>query len=130
MVSAMKRLENYIPFDKSRMNLTRSGTNTRAHPDLILRTACYDMFKPWDKYFDMFMDEAKIIQFATLCGTAIKEKHTIVQPWPYKIQNRTTKKEFDVLRAGCTTGFERYMEFQKLETVADNVSVGFAGMQL
>ncbi|RAQ98724.1 mynd finger family protein [Stemphylium lycopersici] len=121
MVSAMKRLENYIPFDKSRMNLTRSGTNTRAHPDLILRTACYDMFKPWDKYFDMFMDEAKMIQFATLCGMAIKEKHTIVQPWPYKIQNRTTKKEFDVLRAGCTTGFERYMEFQKLETVADNV---------
>jgi hypothetical protein len=95
-----------------------------------MRTACYDMFKPWDKYFEMFMDEAKITQFATLYGMAIKKKHTIVQPWPYKIRNRTTKKEFDVLRASSTTGFERYMEFQGLEITAGDVSIGIADMQL
>lgn len=130
MVSAMKRLEKYIPIDKSRMNLTRGGMNTSAHPDLISRTACYDMFKPWDKYFDMFMDEAKITQFATLYGMVIKKKHTIVQPWPYKVRNQTTKKEFDVLRASSTTGFERYMEFQRLENTVDDISVGFADIQL
>ena len=130
MVSAMKHLERYIPIDKSRINLTRGGMNTSAHPDLILRTACYDMFQPWDKYFDMFMDEAKITQFATLYGMVIKKKHTIVQPWPYKIRNQIIKKEFDVLRASSTTGFERYMELQRLELAADHVSAGFADMQL
>ncbi|KAF3032330.1 hypothetical protein E8E12_003854 [Didymella heteroderae] len=130
MVSAMKRLERYIPIDKSRINLTRGGMNTSAHPDLILRTACYDMFQSWDKYFDMFMDEAKITQFATLYGMVIKKKHTIVQPWPYKIRNQIIKKEFDVLRASSTTGFERYMELQRLELAADHVSAGFADMQL
>jgi hypothetical protein len=77
------------------------------------------MFKPWDRYFDMFMDETKITQLATLYGMAIKKKHTIVQPWPYKIRNSTTKREFDVLRASSTTGFERYMEFQRLEVTVD-----------
>jgi hypothetical protein len=127
MVTAMKRLEKYIPIDKSRKNLTRGGMNTTTHPDLISRTACCDMFKLWDKYFDMFMDETKITQFATLYGLVIKEKHTIVQPWPYKIRNQTTKKEFDVLRASSTTGFERYMEFHRLDITVDDVSVGFAG---
>lgn len=130
MVTAMKRLEKYIPIDKSRMNLTRAGMNTSAHPDLISRTACCDMFKPWDKYFDMFMDETKITQLATRYGLVIKERHTIVQPWPYKIRNQTTKKEFDVLRASSTTGFERYMELQRLDSTVDNVSVNFAAVQL
>ncbi|KAJ4365373.1 hypothetical protein N0V95_000520 [Ascochyta clinopodiicola] len=92
LVSAMKSLEKYITIDKSRMSLTRSGMTTKAHPDLILRTACYDMFKPWDKYFDMFMDEAEITQFAELCGVVIKKKHTIVQPWPEKFGIRPQER--------------------------------------
>lgn len=119
MLTAMQRLKKYMPIDESRMSLTRGGMNTSIPPDLISRTACCDMFKPWDRYFDMFMDETKITQLATLYGLAIKKKHTIVQPWPYKIQNSTTKGEFDVLRASSTTGFERYMEFQRLEVTVD-----------
>jgi hypothetical protein len=137
LVSAMKRLEKYIPIKKSRMGLSEGGMGTGAHPDIILRTACYDMFKPWDKYFDMFMEEARIAQFAKLYGMAIKKKHSIVQPWPYKIRNQTTKQEFDVLRASSTTGFERYMEFMRLDVAADdvsayttNLSVWFADTQL
>lgn len=130
VVSAMKRLDKYMPVGKPRATLPRGMLGTNAHPELILRTACYNMFKPWDKYFDMFMDEARITQFAALCGMAIKKEHTIVQPWPYKIRNCTTKKEFDILRAGSLTGFERYMEFQKFEDVADDMSFEFAGMQL
>ncbi|KAF5854000.1 hypothetical protein GGP41_006766 [Bipolaris sorokiniana] len=117
LVPAMERLKKYIPFDKSRVNMNRAGMNPGPHPDLILRITCSDMFKPWDKHFDVFMDECRITQFATLCGMAIKEKHTIVQPWPYRVENQTTKKDFDVLRASSTTGFERYMEFQKLENI-------------
>ncbi|KAI8935049.1 hypothetical protein NX059_008713 [Plenodomus lindquistii] len=130
MISAMKRLETYIPFDKPRTDSSRGKTNTSAHPDLILRTACCDMFKPWDKYFDMFMDETNIVQIAAVYGMAIKEKHTIVKPWPYKVRNGTTKREFDVLRASGNTGFERYMEFQKFRTIADDMSVRVAGLQL
>ncbi|RYN61655.1 hypothetical protein AA0119_g12851 [Alternaria tenuissima] len=130
VVSAMKRLDKYMPVGKPRATLPRGMLGTNAHPELILRTACYNLFKPWDKYFDMFMDEARITQFAALCGMAIKKEHTIVQPWPYKIRNCTTKKEFDILRAGSLTGFERYMEFQKFEDVADDMSFEFAGMQL
>lgn len=130
LVSAMKRIEKYMPIDKSRLNITSAGMNKGAHPELIVRTTCYDMFKPWDQHFNIFMEEAKITASATLYGMAIKKKHTIVQPWPYKIDNRTTKKEFDILRASGTTGFERYMEVQRLETAADDASIGLTDMQL
>lgn len=122
LVSAMKRLEKYIPINKSRVGHSRGGMNASAHPDLILRTACFDMFKPWETYFDMFVDEAKVTQIARLCGIVIKKKHTIVQPWPYKIGKKATKKEFDVLSASGTTGFERYMEFLRLDIHTDDVS--------
>jgi hypothetical protein len=129
MKSAMERLNEYLPLDKSQMSRIKAGMNTRAHPDVILRTACCDMFKPWDKHFDMFMEREKITEVATLYGMAMKKKHTIVQPWPYKIQKGTTKKEFDILLASCTTGFERYMEFQRLVTTGNDVSVGLGNMQ-
>jgi hypothetical protein len=122
MMIAMKRLEKYIPLDNSQMGVNRAGRNISAHPDLVLRTACYDMFKPWDKYFDNFMDEMKILQVAQLCGMNIKKKPTLIQPWPYKIGVRTTKKQFDILHASGTTGFERYMEFEKSNDAKDDVS--------
>ncbi|KAJ5063441.1 hypothetical protein J3E72DRAFT_413919, partial [Bipolaris maydis] len=113
LAPAMERLKEYIPFDKSLVSMNRAGMHLAAHPDLVLRTTCSDMFKPWDKYFNMFMDECRITQFATLCGMTIKKKHTIVQPWPYRVENTTTKQEFNILCASSTAGFERYMEFQK-----------------
>jgi hypothetical protein len=129
MKSAMERLKEYLPVDISQMSRIMGRMNSHAHPDLVMRIACCEFFKPWDTYFDMFMKEEKISQSATLCGMAIK-KHTIVQPWPYKIRKGTTKKEFDILRASCTTGFERYMEFQRLGTTSNDVSVGLGNMQL
>lgn len=128
-VSAMRTLEKYIPLDKSQVGHSGGGLNGSVHPQVILRTACADMFKPWDKYFNMFADEAKITQFARLCGLIVKKKHTIVQPWPYKILNQTTKKEFDVMMASATTGFERYMEFLKPGDAIDDLSIGFADVQ-
>jgi hypothetical protein len=130
MKSAMERLNEYLPIDKSHMSRIMGRGNTHAHPDLIMRIACYEILKPWETYFDMFMKEEKITHLATQYGMAIKKKHTIVQPWPYKIRRGATKKEFDIQRASCTTGFERYMEFQRLGTTGNDVSVGLGNMQL
>ncbi|EUC29428.1 hypothetical protein COCCADRAFT_40188 [Bipolaris zeicola 26-R-13] len=130
LVPAMERLREYIPFDKSRANMNGAGMNLAAHPDLILRIACSDMFKPWHKHFDTFMDECRITQFAALCGMAVKKKHTIVQPWPYRVEDQTTQRDFDVLRASSRTGFERYVELQKLGSTADDARIAFAHLQL
>jgi hypothetical protein len=44
----------------------------------------------------------------------VKEKHTIVEPWPLRVTEKTTKEEFEMIRATTHTGHERYMEFEKL----------------
>ncbi|EUC48557.1 hypothetical protein COCMIDRAFT_34040 [Bipolaris oryzae ATCC 44560] len=129
-VKERNRLDEYIPIGKPREDMARAPMKLITHPNIILRAVCSDMFKPWDKYFNIFMDKCKITQFATQCGMAIKEEHTIVQPWPYRVEDQTTKEEFDILRASGTTGSERYMEFQKLGTTANDPSIAFAKMQL
>lgn len=61
------------------------------------------------------MRETYIPELAQLCGLAIKEKHTIVQPWSYLVRPTTTKQEFEILMASETSGHERYIEFRRVE---------------
>jgi hypothetical protein len=71
-----------------------------------------DLFKDWDRYFDEYVKEMRIHEAAGMCGLKIKEKHTLVHPWPYRVRSTSTQQEFDVLLASGTTGWERYMELE------------------
>ncbi|KAF2129720.1 hypothetical protein P153DRAFT_430843 [Dothidotthia symphoricarpi CBS 119687] len=115
MATAMMRLEKYMPLDRSRLAQIRNADDLGKHPHFVRRSACYDMFKNWEKYFDLFLYQNSIDMHARSCGLQLKDKHTIVEPWPYKVGPRTTQKEFDILRASSTVGYERYVEFEKTD---------------
>ncbi|KAJ4365875.1 hypothetical protein N0V83_008497 [Neocucurbitaria cava] len=114
---AMDRLAHYMPYDEASLlnavlHTSRTGVE---HPILVHRASCAAKLKDWVNYFDIFIRETNIPEFAQLCGLVIKEEHTIVQPWPYLVRLTTTRQEFEILMASERSGHERYIEFRRVE---------------
>ncbi|XPS68681.1 hypothetical protein M3J09_000967 [Ascochyta lentis] len=107
---AMTRTQKFMPLDGS-----WTGLESYGDIELTRRTSCLDLLTNWHSVFDTFMKETQLSEFAEMCGVRVKSKHTIVEPWPYTLGPRATQKEFDALTAASTSGFERYLEFEKLQ---------------
>lgn len=116
---ASRRLNKYMPLDRAKVGHMQNAGDFGRHPDFVRRNGCHDMLKDWEQWFDMFMRDSEMVDFANMCGLKIRSKHAIVEPWPCKVRVRTTQKEFDVLRASGTTGYERYMEFERRDDAID-----------
>ena len=112
---SMKRLIKYMPLDHTLLGQIRSGEDLGRHPTFVVRTGCHSMLRNLGHWFDLFLQDNKVSEFAQSCKLKIKSAHTIVQPWPYTWHAGTTKEEFDILRASDTTGYERYLEFERAE---------------
>jgi hypothetical protein len=56
----------------------------------------------------------------------MEEKHIMIQPWPYRIREKTSKREFDVLHTRSISGFGWYMEFEKSDDDTDEVSMSLS----
>ena len=88
-------------------------------PDFILVTDSLNLCGDFDAYFKRFLKSAdphkgtSMYDLAHQHGMRIKSKHTIIEPWPYRLTEKTTKEEFKVLLSESTCGHERYMEFEK-----------------
>ena len=106
--TAMMRSHKYLPFDKT------APPSSYADPEMIRRVGCFNLLTDYTGLFDIFLEAESVVEAARTCGLKIKDKHTIVQPWPFRVGMRTTKKEFDILAAAGTDGFEQYMEVEKL----------------
>jgi hypothetical protein len=51
-------------------------------------------------------------------GVVAKEKHTVVEKWPFRLRlgpkQKGAKEEFDMMMRGGPSGKERYMEWKRL----------------
>lgn len=89
-------------------------------PDFVLVTQSLDMWGDFEAYFKRFLDRAdpregtSMYDLARQHGMRVKSKHTIIEPWPYRVTEKTTKEEFKILLSGSTCGHERYMEFKRV----------------
>lgn len=110
---AKTRVNDYMKLDRTRLSNISSLEDLARHPYTVIRSGCYDMFKDWEYWFDMFLKNGQLAEFAQLFGLKIKEEHTIVEPWPYQVNACTSKEQFDIMRASAQTGYERYMELQR-----------------
>ena len=109
----MLQLQKYLPMDSAMVALIHASRQSgEYHPELLLRTFSADLFKDWDRYFNEYVKKMRIDEAAGMCGLKIKEKHSLVQPWPYRVRATSTQNEFDVLLASGTTGWERYVELE------------------
>jgi hypothetical protein len=106
------RMQVHRPIPAATIVLMTVSAQGMYHPDLIMLLQTVDMFKDWDKYFDLFVESMKIVQSVETSGLKIKKEHTIVQPWPHRIRPTSTTREFDILCASGSNGNERYMELE------------------
>jgi hypothetical protein len=113
--AALRRQAKFMPMTKPFLNDLRGAADMARSPNFISRMSCEGLFKDWSVYFDMFMAEEKIVEFAKVCGMEVKKRHTIVEAWPCKLGDKATQADFDLLRSSSRSGSERYVEFERAQ---------------
>lgn len=57
-------------------------------------------------------------RFPQFLGMTMKETHTIVEKWPFRLKlepgQKGAKEEFDFMMIGGVSGKERYMEWTRI----------------
>jgi hypothetical protein len=96
------------------MSMMSGGIGAMTSPEMIRISSCYSMFVDSEKAFGSFLKDVQMGKLTERYGVKIREQHTIVKPWPLRVTHETTKEEFEIRCATTHTGFERYMEFEKL----------------
>ncbi len=73
------------------------------------------MFKNWDYWFDLFWQQHRpdLNLLLHRSGAKIKDRNTLIKPWPYKADEDTTQEQFEVLCASDVSGWERYVEVDR-----------------
>jgi hypothetical protein len=79
-------------------------------PEVVLLTDVMTYWDDFDVSFGRFLENADpdsekpvpLQKLAVENGLMIKDKHSIVPPWPYRASEKTTREEFDVLLTQST----------------------------
>ncbi|KAF2797239.1 hypothetical protein K505DRAFT_358599 [Melanomma pulvis-pyrius CBS 109.77] len=82
-------------------------------PEIVRIASTIGMFGDFDGFFTKFLSEVSMPTLARASGVRIKKSQTIINPWPFRVTDTTTKEEFQQMCNDSTTGHERYMEFEK-----------------
>ena len=65
-----------------------------------------------------FVKDFPVSEAAQFLGAAIKENHTVIEKWPFRLKLRPgqpkAQEEFDRLLRGGVSGKERYMEWKRV----------------
>lgn len=108
-------MQKFIPVTPMKlMSMMADGTSAMSSPEMIRIFSCYTMFGDFEKAFGTFLKEVRMYKLTKLYGMKIREKHAIVEPWPLRVTEKTTKQEFEIRCATTHTGCERYMEFERI----------------
>jgi hypothetical protein len=112
---SIELIQKFIPITPMTvMTMMADGMDTMSSPEMIRISSCYTMFGNLEKAFDIFLKEVRLHELTKKHGLKIKNKHTIVEPWPLRITEKTTKEEFEIRCADTHTGCERYMELERI----------------
>ncbi|PHH78981.1 hypothetical protein CDD80_5922 [Ophiocordyceps camponoti-rufipedis] len=107
--SVTARLRSYL----------KGGRLDKAPTVEIIKTAmAMDIVYSYDDTFDRYASLHNFGQAAAILGTAIKEEHTIVEKWPYKLKlvpgQPKAQEEFTRVLGSWAIGKERYIEWKRI----------------
>ncbi|KAL9041133.1 MAG: hypothetical protein Q9214_004213 [Letrouitia sp. 1 TL-2023] len=105
--STVERLRSYIPITQEMAQGRRSFS-----PEFVKFATASVLFRDFDELFDRFKRDCRLGEISDATNLKIKSKHTIVQPWPFRIKENATQHEFDVLLASGHFGSERCVEWE------------------
>ncbi|RBR26226.1 uncharacterized protein FIESC28_01009 [Fusarium coffeatum] len=105
-----ERLLQFLPPDHS--------PTSRYDPGFIMFSFARDSVTAYDSIFERVAEEYRFSDFPEYVGVQVKEKHTVVEKWPYRLKlepkQKGAKEEFDMMMRGGPSGKERYMEWKRL----------------
>lgn len=82
------------------------------HPELLVVLSIHS--NAYIRYLENF----KVSEVADFLGAKMKEKHTIIEKWPYRLKLRPgqpgAQDEFDRYMSAGLSGKERYLEWQRV----------------
>ena len=81
-------------------------------PEIIRFMTAKDMFRDFDELFSRFKRQCRLDEISKANRLEMRSKHIIVQPWPMRIKDNATQREFEVLLASGHVGSERYVEWK------------------
>ncbi|KAH7413716.1 hypothetical protein DE146DRAFT_761995 [Phaeosphaeria sp. MPI-PUGE-AT-0046c] len=90
-------------------------------PEVVLLTDAMTYWDDFDIQFARFLEDAdpaswkpvSLKELAARNGLIVRDKHTIMPPWPYRASEHMSREEFNVLLAESTCGHERYVELSR-----------------
>ena len=96
------------------MRIMADSTSAMSSLEIIRISSCYTIFGDFEKAFGTFLKDVWMHKLTKKYGVKIKEKHSIVESWPLRVTEKTTKEEFEIRYATIHTGCERYVEFERV----------------
>jgi hypothetical protein len=108
-------MQKFIPVTPmTLMTMMADGASAISSPEMIRISSCYTMFDDFEKAFGTFLSDVQMHKLTKKYRIKIKEEHSIIEPWPLRVTEKTTKKEFEIRYATTHTGCEQYMEFERV----------------
>jgi hypothetical protein len=108
-------IQKFIPVTPmTLMTMMVGGASAMTSPEMIRISSCYTMFGDFEKAFGTFLKDVQMHKLTKKYGMKIKEKHSIIEPWPLRVTEKTMKEEFEIRCATLHTGCERYMEVERV----------------
>ncbi|GIK06628.1 hypothetical protein Aspvir_002278 [Aspergillus viridinutans] len=103
----------------SRIELPPKGMPTSHNdPELIKFNLGRDLVRTYGHIFDRYSKKFMFRDAADLLGAAMKDTHTIIDKWPYRLKLRPgqpgAQEEFDRCISGGMSGKERYVEWKRV----------------
>ncbi|KAL2128172.1 hypothetical protein VTI74DRAFT_9548 [Chaetomium olivicolor] len=116
--STMERLLKYLP---------RKGMPaSQFDPELMKLYFSCDIVANHEHVFDLFVKNFMLSEAAKFFGAAMKEKHTVIEKWPFRLKLRPghpgAQEEFAQLLTGGVSGKERYVEWKRIPMYEDVVN--------
>ncbi|KFY06659.1 hypothetical protein V492_07863 [Pseudogymnoascus sp. VKM F-4246] len=101
-----KRVIKYLPPTNNGMSMGRYSTY------IIKVLAARDLVATYDHIFKRYENDLKFSEMAQYLGGAVKENHTIIEKWPFRLKLQPgelgAQEEFDRLLCGGVSGKERF----------------------
>ncbi|KAI1736358.1 hypothetical protein F4680DRAFT_461244 [Xylaria scruposa] len=107
----------YIGSDLVASNGTLSERINIIQTECIKLNCAVNLVGDMDEYFNLYMQEYNFAHAAISAGVKLKEKHTIIPPWPLRVKGGSNptqkdKEDFKLLLGSAHIGHERYVEWK------------------
>ncbi|KAF9773218.1 hypothetical protein IL306_009010 [Fusarium sp. DS 682] len=104
------RLIGYLPLVQRQLGLYDG--------ELIKYMCAADLVRNHDHILDKISEKSEFDRFPHYLQAGLKEKHTIIEKWPFKLKLRPeqegAQQEFECLLGGGTCGTECYLEWKRV----------------